>query len=296
MRWGHTARGLIGTLAIVACAVLMPLAVAADTPSSAANLPYFITRLGVPDVTPPPAPSPATKPTTPAASSVQSFRFTAQGQISIASPKDTVKLSLNGEASLPSNVHMMLTLSDTSSSQPIGPLEVVVIGTTPYVHLTGKDSPTGKDIWVLVDNPNGMSGLPGANLPGLANIPPPTTQTQTLGDETINGTLTTHTRTTIDATALLGGSAKGAKPSTLTLDLWAGKSDNFPRRMTINGSLSIDPTALANLAGNTSSASATSIPPVDATLTFSMDFTDLNTPVTITAPASYSKLSDLLKQ
>ena len=91
-----------------------------------------------------------------------------------------------------------------------------------------------------------MGGMfPGGMMPNLANLPPIPTQTQTIGDETINGTLTTHMRTTIDATALLGGMSKSAKPSKLTVDIWTGKADNLPRRVAVNGSLSIDPNSLA---------------------------------------------------
>src|SRR6185312_14691076 len=108
----------------------------------------------------------------------------------------------------------------------------------------------------------------------LANLPPIPIQTQTVGDETINGTLTTHMRTTTDATALLGGSSKTAKPSNLTVDVWMGKSDNLPRRVAVNGSLSIDPNSLAAQFGGATAAAAAPAMPVDATITFTMDFTN----------------------
>jgi hypothetical protein len=197
---------------------------------------------------------------------------------------------MTGEVAAPDRMHVTLTLTDPMTGETL-PIEMILIGTTPYIHLTKDLSPSGKDVWVLVDNPGGMSGLPGGNLSSLANLPPIPTQMQTIGDETVGGVSTTHTRTTIDATALLGGSAKGAKPSMLTLDLWTAKSDNFPRRLTINGTVSIDPNTLLGMTDGTPSSAADI---VNATLTFSMNFTDLNVPVTITAPTSFVKLSDIV--
>ena len=139
-----------------------------------------------------------------------------------------------------------------------------------------------------------MGGMfPAGMMPNLANVPPIPTQTQTVGDETINGTLTTHMRTTIDATALLGGMSKSAKPSKLTVDTWTGKADNLPRRVAVNGNLSIDPNVLAAQLGQETVSGAR---PVDANFTLTVDFTNLNAPVTITAPASFVKLSTLLDQ
>jgi hypothetical protein len=197
---------------------------------------------------------------------------------------------MTGEVAMPDRIHLTLTLTDPDSGEVL-PLEFILIGKTPYVHIPSEIAPDGKDIWVLVDDTDALMAISGMGMPNLANLPPVPSQTQTIGDETINGTPTTHTRTTIDATALLGGGAKGSKPSTLTLDQWTGKSDNFPRRLTINGTLSIDPDALF---GDLSSDSGISSQVVNATLSFSMDFTDINAPVTVSAPTTFVKLSDLI--
>lgn len=276
-------RGVVSLLVVIALWCALPLGAAAADTAPKPDPRYVITRLGdQPPVLPAIAPATATQ--------VQSFKFSAQGTISIAGPGGgDLRLTMTGEFAAPDRAHMTVTLMDPKSGETI-PLEMIVIGTTPYIHLTGDLSPNGKEIWVLVDNPGGKNSIPGVNVPNLAHLPPVSTQMQTIGDETINGTPTTHTRTTIDATMLLGG-AKGAKPSTLTLDMWTGKSDNFPRRLTISGSLSIDPNALLGMTGGTPSSAAEI---VNGTIAFTMNFTDLNAPVTISAPAAFVKLSDLL--
>lgn len=285
MRLGRVFRGVTCVLAVLALWCALPLGAAAADTAPKPDPRYVITRLG--DQAPVlPAIGPGT-----AATQVQSFKFSAKGVISIAGPDGgDLRLAMTGEVALPDRFHLNVTLTDPIAGDTV-PIEMILIGTTPYIHLTKDLSPSGKDVWVLVDNPGGLSNLPGANVPNLANLPPIPTQMQTIGDETINGVPTTHTRTTIDATALLGGTATGTKPSTLTLDLWQGKSDQFPRRLTINGSLSINPDVLLGETGGTPSSAADI---VNATLTFSMDFTDLNVPVTITAPTSVVKLSDIL--
>jgi len=277
-------------------AVMAPVGVGAADPAGKPDPRYIITRLG--DQPPVAAvAAPMTTPTTPTATAPmlpQSFRFTAQGRITVKGTPGDLMLAMKGEFAKPDRLHATLALSDSSSSDTIPPIELLVIGQSPYVHLTGDASPTGMDVWVLVDNPTGLTSVPGASIPNLANLPPVSTQMQTLGDETINGAPTTHTRTTVDATMLLGGTAKGAKPSMLTVDVWTGKSDNFPRRVSVNGNLTIDPSALAG--GQTGSPTAT-LPAsaVDATLSFTMDFSDFNAAVTINPPAAFVKLSDLLK-
>jgi hypothetical protein len=262
----------------------LPLGAAAADPPPKPDPRYVITRLG--DQAPVlPAPGPGTT-----ATQVQSFKFSAQGTISIAGPDGgDLQLKMTGEAALPDRFHLTVTLIDPMTKETL-PIEMILIGMTPYIHLTKDLSPNGKDVWVLVDSQSGLNSVPGAKVPNLANLPSVPTQMQTIGDETINGVVTTHTRTTIDATALLGG-ATGSKPSTLTLDLWQGKSDQFPRRLTINGNLTIDTNALLGAPSGTPSDPSDI---VSATLTFSMDFTDLNVPVTITAPTSFVKLSDVL--
>ena len=291
MRVRRIVRGLIFLVSLSVITFMMPAGIAAADPSSSPDLSHFITRLG----DQPPAAPAATAPTKPAIVQPQSFRFTAQGRITVAGTPGDVMLTMKGEFAKPDRLHAMLMVSNASSSDTIPPIELVVIGKTPYVHLTGKASPTGQDVWVLVDNPDGMAGVPGAAVPNLANLPPVSTQMQTLGDETINGTLTTHTRTTVDATALFGGMGKSAKPSLLTVDVWAGKDDNFPRRVTINGSLSIDPSTLNS--GQTSRATmATPSSPLDATLAFTIDYSDFNAAVTINPPTTFVKLSDVLNQ
>jgi hypothetical protein len=283
-------RGLMTAVLIVLVGGLLPLAVAAADPSTGIDPRLIITRLG----DQPPA-GPSSAPSAPGATAMlQSAHFSAQGTITISNPPDTLSLTMNGDVAMPGRFHATVTVADNASTTTIPPIEVVVVGSSPYVHLTGSASPTGKDVWVLVDNPAGTGMFPGGMVPNVANLPSIPTQTQTLGDETINGTLTTHMRTTIDATALLGGSSKSAKPSTLTADIWTGKSDNLPRRVAVNGSLSIDPNSLAAQFGG--GATASPAMPVDATITFTIDFSNLNVPVTITAPTSFVKLSDLLSQ
>jgi hypothetical protein len=285
MQSGKILRGLACLLTVIMFWCALPLGAAAADPTPKPDLRYVITRLGdQPPVLPTIGPGTAT-------AQVQSFKFSAQGVISIAGPDGgDLRLAMTGEFAMPDRLHLTVTFTDPQAGEII-PIELIVIGTTPYLHLTKDLAPNGKDTWVLVDNPGGMNSLPGVNLPNVANLPPVSTQMQTIGDETVGGVPTTHTRTTIDATALLGGSAKGAKPSMLTLDLWTGKSDTFPRRLTINGALSIDPNALLGLTDGTPSSAADI---VNATLTFSMNFTDLNTPVTIAAPTAFVKLSDIL--
>jgi hypothetical protein len=282
-------RGVMTAVLIVLIGGLLPLAVAAADPSAGPDPRLVVTRLGdQPPVAPPSVPG--------GAAMLQSFHFSAQGKITVSGTSpDTLSLTMNGDFAMPDRLHATLTVSDTASTDTIPPIELVVVGSTPYIHLTGGASPTGKDVWVLVDNPGGMGMFPGGMMPSLANLPPIPTQTQTVGDETINGTLTTHMRTTIDATALLGGSSKSAKPSNLTVDIWTGKSDNLPRRVAVNGSLSIDPNSLAAQFGGGAAAASLAMP-VDATIALTVDFTNLNVPVTITAPTSYVKLSDFLSQ
>jgi hypothetical protein len=287
MRVRALLRGLMTALLIALVGGVLPLAVAAAGPSAGPDPRLVITRLG----DQPPA-GPASVPG--AAAMLQSFHFSAQGKITVSGTPGDISLTMNGDFAMPNRLHATLTIRDSASSDTIPPIELVVVGSTPYIHLPGSASPTGKDVWVLVDNPGGMDMFPGGAVPSLANLPPVPTQTQTVGDETINGTLTTHMRTTIDATALLGGSSKSAKPSTLTVDIWTGKSDNLPRRVAVNGSLSIDPDSLMAGLGSSSPSSAGSV--VDATLALTIDFTNLNAPVTITAPSSFVKLSDLLAQ
>lgn len=290
MRVRAPLRGLMTAIVIILIGGLLPLAVGAADPSTGISPRLIITRLG----DQPPA-SPSSAPGVPGATAtLQSVHFAAQGTITMSNPPDTISLTMNGDYAMPDRFHATVTVADKASTTTIPPIEVVVVGSSPYVHLTGSASPTGKDVWVLVDNPAGTGMFPVGMAPNLASLPSIPTRTQTLGDETINGTLTTHMRTTIDATALLGGSSTNAKPSKLTADVWTGKSDNLPRRVTANGSLSIDPNSLAAQFGGGATASPAT--PVDATITFTVDFSNLNVPVTITAPTSFVKLSDLLSQ
>lgn len=292
MRVRALLRGVMTAVLIVLVGGLLPLAVAAADPSAKPDPRLVVTRLGdQPPAGPPSAPG--------AAAMLQSAHFSAQGKITVSgSSPDVLSLTMNGDFAMPDRLHATLTVSDTASTDTIPPIELIVVGSTPYIHLTGNASPTGKDTWVLVDNPGGMGMLPGGMMPNLANLPPIPTQTQTVGDETINGTLTTHMRTTIDATALLGGSSKNAKPSNLTVDVWTGKSDNLPRRVAVNGSLSIDPNSLAAQFGGGAAVATptTAAMTMDATIALTVDFTNLNVPVTITAPTSFVKLSDFLSQ
>ncbi len=299
MRVRRMVRGLMVVVSLSLLAILLPVGVGAADPARSPDPRYIITRLGD---QPPAAPvaAPMTTPTTPttpmttAPTLPQSFRFTAQGRITVTSTPGDLMLTIKGEFAKPDRLHATLTLSDSSSSDTIPPIELLVVGQSAYVHLTGDASPTGKDVWVLIDNPAGLTSVPGASIPNLANLPPVSAQTQTLGDETINGAPTTHTRTTVDATTLFGGAAKGAKPSMLTVDVWVGKGDNFPRRVSVNGNLSIDPSALTSgQTGRTTAAVPSSS--VDATLSFTVDFSDFNAAVTINPPATFVKLSDLPK-
>jgi hypothetical protein len=291
MRVRAPLRGLMMVVLTLLVGGLLPLAVAAADPSAGPDPRLVVTRLG----DQPPAASPSVPG---GAAMLQSFHFSAQGKITVGGTSpDTLSLTMNGDFAMPDRLHATVTVSDTASTGTIPPIELVVVGSQPYIHLTGSASPTGKDVWVLIDNPSGTGMFPGGMMPNLANLPPIPTQTQTVGDETINGTLTTHMRTTIDATALLGGSSKGAKPSNLTVDIWTGKSDNLPRRIAVNGSLSIDPNSLAaQFGGAAATAPTTAVMNVDATISFTMDFSNLNLPVTITAPTSFVKLSDFLSQ
>jgi hypothetical protein len=280
----RTLRGLIWILAVIALWCVAPLAAAAADPGPKPDPRYVITRLGDQGPALPVLPPGAS------ATQVQSFKFSSQGRITIAGESGELRFTMTGEVAMPDHIHLTLTLTDPDTGELL-PLEFVLIGKTPYIHLPSGITPDGKDVWVLVDDTDALMAISGMGMPNLASLPPIPTQTQTIGDETVNGTPTTHTRTTIDATALLGGSAKGSKPSTLTLDQWLGKSDNFPRRLTINGTVSIDPNALF---GDLSNDSGLSSEIVNATLSYSMDFTDINAPVTVSAPTTYVKLSDLI--
>ncbi|MGI8857770.1 MAG: hypothetical protein ACR2JW_18700 [Thermomicrobiales bacterium] len=280
-------RGVLTALVVMLFGALFPLAVGAADPYPMPDPRLVITRLG--------DQAPAGPPSTPgAAATPQSFHFAAQGKITVSSAPGDISLTMTGDFAMPDRLHATLTVRDSASTDTIPPIELIVVGSQPYIHLTGSASPTGKDVWVLVDNPAGLGMLPGGAVPNPANLPPVPTQTQTLGDETINGTLTTHMRTTVDATVLLGGTSKNAKPSMLTVDLWTGKSDNFPRRVAINGSLSIDPQSLMMQPGSMARPSAGAN--VDATIALTIDFSAFNVPVTITAPTSFVKLSDFIKQ
>lgn len=286
-------RGVAMIVTVVLLAGVLPLAVGAADPSPGPDPRLIITRLGD---QPPAAPAVSAMPAAPTAPVVmlQSFHFSAQGKITVRGTPGDISLTMNGEVALPDRLHATVTVRDGASTATIPPIEVVVAGSKPFVHLTGSASPTGKDVWVLIDNPDGMTMLPVGGLPNLANLPPISTQTQMLGDETISGTLTTHMRTTVDPTALLGGAGKSAKPSMLTVDVWAGKADKLPRRIAVNGNLSIDPNSLSAQFGGAPMPSSAMA--VDATITFTVDFTDLNAPVTISAPATFVKLSDILNQ
>lgn len=275
-------RGIIALVGLLALVGAFPLtAGAADPLSSVPDPRYVITRLGDQStVTATPRPM--------AGAQVQSFRFAAQGRVTAAGEPDELRLAMQGEFAMPDRFRATLTISDPTEPAPVT-FDVIVIGDKLYIRLPPDLALDGKELWVLIDDPRGLGAVPGAKMPGLATLPPIPTQMQTLGDETINGVLTTRTRTTIDATALLGGSAQGAQPSTLTLDLWTGKADNFPRRLAINGTAAINPDALFGLDSSPRSAAAT----VTVTIAFTMDFTDINVPITIVAPATYVNLSSL---
>jgi len=291
MKVGRIFRWVLVFATLGLFALMLPVGVAAANPTVPPDPRFVITRLGD---QPPAAATAAAAPMTTAVTPPKSLRFTAQGRITVKGTPGDLMLAMKGEFASPDRLHATLTLSDSSSSDTIPPIELIVVGQSPYVHLTGDASPIGQDVWVLIDNLDGLTSVPGAGILNLANLPPVSTQTQMLGDETINGTATTHTRTTVDATSLLGGTVKSAKPSSITVDMWVGKGDNFPRRIAISGNLSIDPSALTSgQTGRTAAVAPSSV--VDATLNFTIDFSDFNVPVTINPPATFVKLSDVLK-
>ena len=134
-----------------------------------------------------------------------------------------------------------------------------------------------------------------------------------VGTETIDGATTSHLRAGVDVSALVADVnkllAKGSKTTSKaglptqisasaarkiaaalrspSVDVWTGKSDSTLRRLTLGATLPVTGTTSTQLGGMTSAA-----------FRLSVDYTDLNRPQTITAPAhahSYAQLQAKLQ-
>jgi hypothetical protein len=306
-------RLLTALLVILVCAWTLPSRAAAATPTPHPNPRYVITRLG--DQPPPgTAPRPATL-----ASSIQSFRVSMQVRIIAPGGTEELRQSMTGEFALPDRAHTTTVLSD-SLSAATDTLDWIAIGKDNYLYFDQLPTAAGPGAWVLFDDPafanqpDGRDITDGADLLNLVNVLPSLPGTEIIGDETINGVLTTHTRATVDASTYVGAADyvpltfDGARVHPfLTLDLWTGKSDNFPRHLTLTGNLFIDPARLLGQMGSTPSSDTDLSDAVNsyaingpgkvpAPARFVMDFTDLDAPVTIDAPATFIKLSDLFTE
>jgi hypothetical protein len=306
-------RVLTVLLILLTCSCALPFSAAAATPTPPPDPRYVITRLG--DQPPPgPAPRPAT-----IASSIQSFRVSMQVRITAPGGTEELRQSVTGEFALPDRAHTTTVLSDSLSADT-DTFDWIAIGKDNYLYFDQIPTAAGPGAWVLFDDPefanqpDGRDITSGADLLNLVNVLPILPGTEIIGDETINGVLTTHTRATVDARTYVGAAdyvpteLDGARVHPLlTLDLWTGKSDNFPRHLTLTGNLFIDPARLLGQMGSTPSSDADLLDAVTsyaingpgkvpAPASFVMDFTDLNAPVTIDAPATFVKLSDLFKE
>jgi hypothetical protein len=129
------------------------------------------------------------------------------------------------------------------------------------------------------------------------------------GSQTVNGVDTNHVSATLDVGKFLddvnrlvakaGGSVGSTAPQLTpaqkkqiqdvvknpTFDVYSGKSDNIIRRLSANLSFKVPSDKQAQLGGLT-----------DGSLSFSIDFSDVGKPQTITAPTSAKPLSDLTSQ
>jgi hypothetical protein len=188
-----------------------------------------------------------------------------------------LRLAMSGEYVLPDRAHTKLVESSVSAdgSSATEPVEEIAIGNDLYVFadtLLTAPLRKGPATWVLIDDPETASKLDRWRLVGgtyilsLVTMLPDVMPAQIIGDETIRGEPTTHTRATVDEATFF----ETDEHLPLTLDLWMGKSDNFPRHLTLSGS---DRGVTENMV---------------------IDFTDLNASVTIAAPTPFIKRSDEL--
>jgi hypothetical protein len=230
-----------------------------------------------------------------------------QARITAPGGAEELRMTMTSDVVLPDRVHTRMVFSDSLSAET-QTLEVVSIGPDTYVYFDPSLTANGQGMWVLIDDsaalsqPEGRDITWGADLVQLVSALPVLPGAQTIGDETIDGVPTTHTRTTVDAMTYVGA----ADDLPLTLDLWTGTSDTFPRHLTLTGTLRIDPDRLLGQpGGKVSSAEGPAdavlsytdagAGSVDAPARFDLEFTDLNAPLAVEAPATYVTLADLFK-
>jgi len=305
----HSSRGfsrpvwaVVGIALLTCIAMSTPGTVSADDGVVVTPPNYYAQRLGGPIINYASAtPTVVAMPVTP-----RSSRFTGHGQVSVSgSPMvPTLTFAVRGEQMQPASAHLVLTLDSATGPAAIPPIEVTVVDTKVYVHLTGTLAPNGRDEWLLIDGLDNSLPATAASMTtmmGASSLSPNAVTIQTLGDETINGVPTTHQRATVDPATLVGlvnGAAttgsQGARvqQASAVVDFWIGKSDHYLHRATLTEQIRIDPRALTSMGTPATMEGGTG--PVDAAVTFTIDFTDFNTPVTITPPATYTKLSDVV--
>ncbi len=264
-RWSMAQTAILTILLLLLAA---PLTVGAADPVPAANI---ITRLGAP----PPVIAPMLA-MMGDARTAQTAHFVAKG--SITATGDDLTIALNGDVSMQGNLRMRLTLGGSVlAGTPVPPIDIISVNNELYVYVPAEFGIGDTAAWVLIDqnvlntNMRG-SGSEVAQLRDLASLLQQVKvgKIETLADETVNGTLSVHQRVMVDIAGLVGND----KPVPLTVDLWQGKADMQPRRLTINGTYTDS--------GDT------------ATFAFAMDFTYDDAPVAVTRPATFVKLSTLL--
>jgi len=231
-----------------------------------------------------------------ATSPVTAFRFKLQGTIAVNGVPDggTLAFTAIGEASGTNRVHMLLTVSGTGIPTPQA-AEISLIGNDSYFR-TLTPGVSGAGQWIKADSTGTTNGfgttsatMPSDLLNGsalLASSP----GLQTLSDETVNNTLTTHVHMNADARSASDTFAgTGITLLQAAFDAYIGKSDGKVHRFMLGASAQIDLATLADLF-NTGSSAATAPPPTGTaiiTFTLAMDFTDFNdATIAITPPAS----------
>ena len=235
---------------------------------------------------------------TSATSPVTAFRFKLKGTIAVNGVPDggTLAFTAIGEASGANRVHMLLTVSGTGIPTPQA-AEISLIDNDSYFRtLTPGVSGVGQ--WIKTDSTNGFgttsAAMPSDLLNGSALLTS-SPELQTLPDETVDSTLTTHIRMSADARSASDTFAgTGITLLQAAFDAYIGKSDGKVHRFVLGASARIDLATLADVF-NTGGSAATAPPPTGTaitTFTLAMDFTDFNdATIVITPPVSAISLA-----
>jgi hypothetical protein len=211
-----------------------------------------------------------------------SGKFVMSG--SISSEGQTIPISGSGAFS-GNNAMLDLTLTapeGTTSGPDKIMLGVVALDDKLYFKISGLGGETD-DQWYVTDLDELTTGMPGAvvGMPGsLTDLDPmlhAAISSKQVGKEAINGAPTTKYQLDVDLEQLItatGGSTEGLENSTLTMLLWVGDNDMYVHQF----SMMLD--------AESSSGDIT----VSIMMDFTITFSDLDKPVTITAPADAEPL------